>query len=173
MSKSNPPQAVLRPHRYSALPIEAYDKTYGGRVYGPSTSALLKSSIEAWNLAYLCFDFENGDFLKEVSPDFTTAVHHTVNYVLDLGAVDVLGNAPADIKVKGLLRLSAVDFVSKLSKHRRLQQLPIYKLLGTGVVLTMLVRAQQCVPDPVAHLFKIMDTNPTDFTEARALLSRF
>lgn len=166
------PTKKIKPYRYSPLPIEAYDKVLSGRSYGPSQSAFLSKSVEAWNLAFLCHPY-GVDGSQPEAAQFTTAVRNTVNYVLDAGAIDLIGNAPADMKVQGLLRLDAKAFVRMAFEDKRFKQTPVYQLLGDKFFSLIVERAPLCLVHPAQLLLDCMDSIPDDMTQACRLLTRF
>lgn len=134
--------------RYSQEPIEHYGRELGGTFYGPSMFSFLKDDSEAWNLAYLSFDFSKRPVPTDAQ--FTVLVRRTVLTRLDVAddenaAVDLLGTAPMRLTVRSLLRTPAPRFVHLISSRRSLlNRLPLYRHFGSTWLKTIEERSWLC-----------------------------
>lgn len=150
--------------QYSRKPRAAYQRTAGKVTFGPATSVLLNTP-EAWNLAYLSFDFDA--VLQHPDPHFSTHVRETCRAKLDGTPTGVVESVAASKMLASLLLLPAPRFVYLIKDHPVLPVLPLYCAYGKQWLTTIEQRSWQCVtdrhrPEPI-H----------DMTEAKNLLERF
>lgn len=126
--------------RYSPRPRENYFRKVGHAVLGPATSKLL-DTVEAWNLAYLSFDYESA--LEHPDPLFTTYVRRTMQ-----SRLDGTGAAPHEnptILVASLLRLPAPRFTYLVTRNNTLlRSLPLFKAYGTAWLSALAQRERLC-----------------------------
>lgn len=87
--------------RYSPVPIEEYGAP-------TSSSGFLKDDQDAWNLAYLSWDFDKCKTWPD--PHFSTHVRRTLQFVIASGALDLSNEAG----------LCAVFCVRQRQRQRRL-----------------------------------------------------
>jgi hypothetical protein len=146
--------------RYSPRPLESYQTGEPGSRYGPATSTLL-SRQEAWNLAYLSFDYEEA--LQPLDAHFTVHVRRTCQTRLDGNGIELVASDDR-ILVSSWLRLPAPRFVHLIKAHKHLRDIPMYVAYGDQWVSTIEHRAHLCQTheDP--------PDNVVDFSAARALL---
>lgn len=126
--------------RYSAKPIECYGRVVDGELRGPSTLPVLKNDLEAWNLAYLSFNFdaqpvcpfpEFGYLVgKSLRTDLTTGVSHPPGVPL-----------PRQLTMRPFLRQPPREFVSTMLAHPMLRKLPLYKGFGENWVRVLFERS--------------------------------
>lgn len=128
--------------RYSPQPIEAYDRVIQGKTCGPSQSYFLKDDLEAWNLAFLSFDYAK----RPVHTDhqFTVMVVKSLNTRVDTGAMDLLGRIPENLTIRSLLKAPAPQFIKVLQARNLYQKLPLYKAYGQPWLDTMGARSWLC-----------------------------
>jgi hypothetical protein len=132
------------PVRYSEKPIEEYRQVIGGKVYGPAMSTLLSQS-QAWNLAYLSFDFDS--HLHHPDPYFSTNVRRTIQSRLDGSGLDLAGlHQPAEL-VQSMLDLIAPRFVYLIRRSPILESLPMYLAYGPSWVDLIDQRARLVTTD--------------------------
>lgn len=145
--------------RYSPRPIESYDRVIKGGSYGPHNSAFLNYDLEAWNLAFLSYDYDARP--THPDPQFTILAIRTVNTVLNTGALDLLGLLPASMTVRSLLRMPAPQAVKVLLEKSLFQRLPLYKAYGQTWLDTIQKRSWICrtqIQDKEAQLEDIEST---------------
>lgn len=157
--------------RYSPEPVEFYNVQINDTVVGPSKSMFFNSSFECWNLAYLSHDFEAEPL--HPNPAFSGACRATMQYFLDQGTVDLIGNAPAHMKIQGLLRLPPEKFLQALTRHPGHKKTALYHLLGANWIGIMRARLARCAKDPVQVLLDSMDVEPADYQLARDVIASF
>jgi hypothetical protein len=132
--------------RYSPKPLSEYAGTVQGTPYGPAHSTLL-CVPQAWNLAYLSFDFDKA--LHHRDPYFSTHVVRTMQTRLDGGGEDIIEKYPPSQLVQGLLSLPAPRFVYLIRHHSVLQQLPLFLNYGQAWLDTIEERSRICGADDV------------------------
>lgn len=120
--------------RYSPNPIENYGSP-------TSTSGFLKDDQEAWNLAYLSWDFDKRKTWPD--PHFSTHVRRTLQFVIDTGALDLTGEISSGKKVRGFLRGPAPAAAYKLTHLPRVKELPLYLVYGEKWLERVNDRARQ------------------------------
>lgn len=153
--------------RYSPKPIEHYGRTIAGKFIGPAMMMMLMDDPEAWNLAYLSFDFEKRPV--HTNAQFTVLISRTLATRLDTGVVDHSGKVPDKVLVRHLLRAPAPFFVEAMAKHPLLTQLPLYRALGPAWWLTVCERSRHAA----AYVDEPGVDNVSSLDEAVQLLSRF
>lgn len=117
--------------RYSPNPLDAYPTA--------SRSLLLLRSPEAWNLAWLSWNWEDN---PNLDVNFTAAVHQTLNTVLKTGKVDLTSSVPDSAKVASLMRLPPPQAAHKLAWHPGTPTLPLYLRYGPEWLETLTARAR-------------------------------
>ena len=96
---------------------------------GPSTLPYLARDLEAWNLAYLSFNFD----AKPVCPfpEFGPLVARTMRTDLTTGLSHPPGvHLPRHLTLRPLLRQPPREFASSLLEHPAVRQLPLYRGFG-------------------------------------------
>lgn len=107
--------------RYSPVPIEEYGAP-------TSSSGFLNDDQDAWNLAYLSWDFDK----RKTWPDplFSTHVRRTLQFVIASGALDLTNEANTSRTVRGFLRAPAPAAAYQMTRMRRVKELPLYLAYG-------------------------------------------
>ena len=146
--------------RYSPRPLETYQTGEPGARYGPATSTLL-SSQEAWNLAYLSFDYEAS--LQPLDPHFTVHVRRTCQTRLDGNGLELVSSDDRGL-VSSWLRLPAPRFVHLVRNHKHMKELPLYEAYGDRWIATIEQRSRLC------QTHELPPDNVVDFSAAKALL---
>lgn len=126
--------------RYSAKPIEDYGRIVDGEFCGPSTLPALKHDLEAWNLAYLSFNFD----AKPVCPfpEFGYLVAKTMRTDLTTGITHPAGvPLPRQLTVRPFLRQRPREFVSTMLVHPMVRKLPLYKGFGEDWIKVIFERS--------------------------------
>ena len=126
--------------RYSAKPIEGYGRTVDGRFLGPSNLPALKLDLEAWNLAYLSFNFD----AKPVCPfpEFGHLVARTLRTDLTTGVSHLAGvHLPRHLTMRPFLRQPPREFVTTMLAHPNVRLLPLYKGFGEDWLRVMFERS--------------------------------
>lgn len=128
-------------YRYSSYPQSRYVKKSKKTDYGTASSVLL-DTLQAWNLAYLSFDFEN----KHTHPDphFTVHVRRSIQTRLGDSALDLVASEPYLGLVGGLLLLPAPRFVHVVKSLECLKKLPLYVAYGESWLETITARSWIC-----------------------------
>jgi hypothetical protein len=125
--------------RYSAKPIEEYGRTVDGRFVGPSTLPSLRLDLEAWNLAYLSFNF---DAKPACPPEFGHLVARTMRTDLTTGLTHPCGvHLPRHLTVRPFLRQPPREFVTTMLAHPSVRRLPLYKGFGEDWLRVMFERS--------------------------------
>lgn len=126
--------------RYSDKPINAYGQLVDGEHHGPAALSLLRSDLQAWNLAYLSFDFETNP--GKPSPEFMYLLALTLRTDLLTGTVCAEGGALAQQStIRPLLEFSPREFATLLLAHPRVRELPLYKGFGESWLTLLFERA--------------------------------
>lgn len=149
--------------RYSPRPLSDYRPPPGTSLYGPSTSAMLRTP-GAWNLAYLSWDYD-----KCLDPDdhkFTVHVRRTCQMKLDGSGLDLAGTEPLNKLVESLLLLPAPRFVHLIEQHAILPSLPIYVAYGSTWLDTIKARSHLC------QTYDDPPDNVVDFAAAKSLIDK-
>jgi hypothetical protein len=115
--------------RYSAKPIEDYGRTIDGEFRGPSTISWMRDDLEAWNLAYLSFNFDARPVCP--FPEFGHLVARTMRTDLTTGISHPAGvHIPRQLTVRPFLRQTPREFVTAMLSHPNVRKLPLYKGFG-------------------------------------------
>ena len=125
--------------RYSPRPREAYGTVTYGVALGPNASPLLDTP-QAWNLAYLTYDFE----ANPVHPDvgFSTLVRRSTQVRLADGT---LGLADELKELTGSwLLLPAPRFVYLIRNFKFLSEVPLYQVYGQAWLDNIEARGRLC-----------------------------
>lgn len=166
-----PPFAV----RYSPRPLDDYACRIRDFSCGPASSTLLKRSTAVWNLAWLGFDYEahfNYPFHKD--PAYNVRVYHSTNYVMAVRSVDISALSPDEVKVAGMLRYPAEEFVDWLIATDTYRHLPLYETYGDEWLQTIQRRASLAQGGDVAtELTRSAMMEVPDMTQAQTLLKQF
>lgn len=166
-----PPVAL----RYSPRPLEDYACRIRDFSCGPAASMLLKRSTAVWNLAWLGFDYEaNFEHPFHKDPAYNVRVYHSSNYVMAARAVDISALAPDEVKVAGMLRYPAEEFVDWLLSTETHRRLPLYEAYGDEWVATIQQRAKRAQGGDIAtELTRSTVAAVEDTAQAQDLLKRF
>lgn len=116
--------------RYSPMPIDHYPV--------PNASKFLKPDEQAWNLAWLSFDFDNN--VAHPDAKFSTHISATVRTLVRTGVVDVANDNPEQT-VREFLKKPAPKAVQMILAMTHLHKLPMYKAYGPEWVNTILQRS--------------------------------
>jgi hypothetical protein len=128
--------------RYSEKPIDAYGLQGDGAHQGPATLDLLKCDLEAWNLAYLSFDFEATPGIPP--PEFMHLLARTLRMDLQTGTVHGPGTRlMREVTIRPLLERGPRAFANQLLAHPRVRQMPLYQ--GFGERWLTLVFERACI----------------------------
>ena len=114
--------------RYSPRPIEEYSRTIKGTVCGPETSVFLKDDVEAWNLAFLSYDYAKRP--THADAKFSSHITYSMRTSLATGELDLVGRLPQTMTIRSLLMMPAPQFVKVLNHRNLYQQLPMFKQYG-------------------------------------------
>lgn len=133
---------------------------------GPHTSPLLENDLEAWNLAFLSFPYEEGAHPDD--PSFSVHVRRTLQVDVATGALDITETQPG-LRVRLFLRyppLRAVRLICGLQPHV-LRNLPMLSAYGDGWLNTITRRASMLasLEDPEEPV--------SDLSDAARYLARF
>jgi len=144
--------------RYSPMPIDHYPV--------PNASRFLNKDEQAWNLAWLSFDFDNN--VAHPDAKFSTHVAATVQTIVRNGIQDVTNEFTGQT-VREYLKQPAPKAVQLILAMTHLHKLPMYKAYGPDWVNTILQRS---------HLFQErhepkLDTPVESTKQAMKLLKRF
>ncbi|MFM8610460.1 MAG: hypothetical protein ACKOCJ_08335 [Burkholderiaceae bacterium] len=166
-----PPVAL----RYSPRPLDEYTCRIRDFSFGPAASMLLKRSTAVWNLAWLGFDYEaNFDHPFHKDPAYNVRVYHSTNYMMAARAVDISALAPDEVKVAGMLRYPAEEFVEWLVSSGVYKRLPLYEAYGDEWLNTVRQRAAIAQGGDVAtELTRSTIADVADMSDAQDLLKRF
>lgn len=129
--------------RYSPNPIENYGAP-------TSSSSVFKNDQEAWNLAYLSWDFEKCRTWPD--PNFSTHVRRTLQFVIATGALDLTADVNTDRKVRGFLCAPAPAAAYQITNMRRVKELPLYQAYGEKWLTRVNARARN-YREPYDELF--------------------
>lgn len=162
MTTQLPPAAGIV--RYSDRPLSAYVGKIGTVEYGPATSSLLDTA-QAWNLAFLSFDFDA--HLHHPDPQFTTLVRRTLQTKLDGSGCDLIIGSPFQGAVGSWLALPAPRFSYLVKQHRVLVDLPLYQTYGHQWLKTIEERSRICNAEAIPQ-----NDDVSDLTAARQFLSQ-
>jgi hypothetical protein len=117
--------------RYSPQPLSFYSaKVHGVRI-GPMQSPFFADDPEAWNLAFLSHDYESS--LLHPDPNFTVHVRRTIQTVIATGLPDLTNLVPAELSIRGQLRLPAsvaAAFLLYKLPCNIVEMLPLFKAYG-------------------------------------------
>lgn len=159
-----PPRTNARPlTRYSPKPRSDYRRDTPRVSIGPAASSMLDTD-EAWNLAWLSFDYDKS--LQHPDTSFTVHVRATCQMQLNGGGEDVGRMLPRSELVASLLLLPAPRFVYLIEQHPVLPTLPLYLAYGDEWLET--IRERSWKSHSEAWLSKVTDTSA-----AVALLDSF
>ena len=150
--------------RYSRRPIHTYQCTVGRVTFGPATSPFLNTP-EAWNLAYLSFDFDVE--LQHPDPHYNCHVRETCRAKLDGTPTGAVETVRARQMLAHLLLLPAPRFVYLIKDHPVLPVLPLYRAYGQQWLETIERRSWHCQTD------RVHDAPIKDLAQAREVLARF
>lgn len=150
-------------YRYSTFPQSHYVKKTKKVGYGTASSALL-DTLQAWNLAYLSFDFENK--LTHPDPHFTVHVRRSIQTRLTDGTQDLVEPEPFLGLVGSLLLLPAPRFTHLIKPLELLKSLPLYVAYGESWLETITARSWICGYGHEA------ETHITDFSKANEILGK-
>ena len=162
MTTQVPPAAGIV--RYSDRPMSAYVRKIGTVEIGPATSRLLDTT-QAWNLAFLSFDFDA--HLDHPDPQFTTLVRRTLQTKLDGSGCDLAIGSPFEAAVGSWLVLPAPRFSYLVKQHRVLVDLPLYQAYGHQWLKTIEERSRICNAEAIPQ-----NDDVSDLTVAKQFLSR-
>lgn len=145
--------------RYSPKPVAEYR--------GAAASAILSSDEQAWNLAWLSYDFDSNRFHPD--PNFGVYVRRTLMYVPMTGETDITGKMPDRLTIRGILNNTPPRVALELLRLPQRERLPLFKAYGPGWLVTVEERS---------HLYRApynaaYDTEVSDFTQALQVLARF
>ncbi|MBK1683931.1 hypothetical protein [Rhodoferax fermentans] len=121
----------MTPVRYSPLPIESYSFS--------AKSQILTEDPDAWNLAYLSWDFETCQ--RWPDPNFSTHVRRTLQFVPTTGKLDLAGSEHIRDTVRWMVRNPAPRVVKLLLAMPRFKELPLYQAYGDTWAETILARS--------------------------------
>ena len=130
---------IQSPERYSPRPREAYGQILHGFAFGPSASPLL-DTVQAWNLAYLSYDFEANPDHPDVQ--FSTLVRRSTQVRLHDGTLG-LADELKDLSGSWLL-LPAPRFVYLVQNFKFLSEIPLYQAYGQAWLDTIQARGRLC-----------------------------
>lgn len=116
--------------RYSTKPLAEYKHAQPFKI--------LHSDPDAWNLAYLSWDWEDGAF---PDPHLSVNVWHTLMFVMETGVVDLANQAHNNDKVRGLMRNPPPRVVHLITNLPNLASTPMFKAYGQQWVDTMTQRS--------------------------------
>lgn len=144
--------------RYSLLPITHYPV--------PNASKFLNKDEQAWNLAWLSFDFDKA--VAHPDPKFSVNVYQTVQTMVRNGVMDVANTHP-ELTVREYLKQPAPKAVQLILAMTHLDKLPMYKAYGPEWVNTILQRSHlaQEEHDPA------LDAPVSSTKQALSLLKKF
>ena len=125
--------------RYSPRPREAYGQILHGFAFGPNASALLDTA-QAWNLAYLSYDFEENPDHPDTK--FSTLVRRSTQIRLNDGTLG-LADELKDLTGSWLL-LPAPRFVYLVRNFKFLSEIPLYLAYGQAWLETIEARGRLC-----------------------------
>lgn len=121
--------------RYSPKDVEKYA--------GPSRSLILNADAQAWNLAYLSYDFEAHVYHPD--PHFAVHVRRTLQFVLMTGELDLSGNVPMNLTVRGLLTRPAPYAARQILRMKRHRELALHQAYGSRWLVTLDERSHKFV----------------------------
>jgi len=126
---------------------------------------ILHSDPDAWNLAYLSWDWEDGAF---PDPHLSVNVWHTLMYVMETGVIDLTDRVPTALKVRGLMKGPPPKVVHILTNLNCLKDTPMFKVYGQNWVDTMTQRS---------HLFRepfdeSLDAKFIDMSDALKIIAK-
>ena len=133
-----------------------------------TSSVFIGRDDDAWNLAYLSWDFEKS--LVWSDPHFSVNVHRTLQFVIDTAELDIVGLIPDHKKVRGLLAsCPPAQAVLRLSQMKLIRQTPLYLAYGDKWLRTINERAR-LYREPYDE---ILDAKIDFFDQAKLLLSAY
>jgi len=160
--------------RYSPQPLESYSCKKRDFICGPAASMLLKRSVSVWNLAWLGFDYEfHFDHPFHPDPAYNVRVYHSSNYVMAARSVDISALAPDEVKLAGMLRYPAEEFVDWVVSSGIYKQLPLYHQYGDAWIETIRQRAPLAQADYATELTRSTLGEMSDLSDAEDLLRQF
>ncbi len=143
--------------RYSPDPLGSYKHA--------KPFKLLQDDPDAWNLAYLSWDWEGGPF-----PDahLSANVWKTLMFVPSVGKVDLTKITPSRLTVRSMIRGPAPQVVYRLTNMQRLKETPMFAAYGQPWVTTMTQRS---------HMFRepydeVLDADLTDLSDALRIIAK-
>lgn len=119
--------------RYSPNTIESYGAP-------TSSSSFFKDDQEAWNLAYLSWDFDKCKTWPD--PHFSTHVRRTLQFVIATGALDLTADVNTGGKVRCFLRAPAPAAAYQITNMLRVKELPLYLAYGEAWLTRVNARAR-------------------------------
>ncbi len=143
--------------RYSTKPPSGYKHA--------GTFKLLQDDQEAWNLAYLSWDWEEGPF---PDPHLSVNVWKTLMFEPGTGRVDLTRSADPKRTLRGLIKGPAPQVVYKLTNLERLKETPMFMAYGQQWVDTMSQRS---------HLYREphdeqLDAKLSDLSQALGVIAK-
>ncbi len=106
--------------RYSPNPIDAYPRA--------APYAMLRDDPVAWDLAWLSWDFENHARPPDVQ--LSVNIRRTLQFVIRDGSLDLTGELPDGLKVRGFMRHAAPYAVKLIIDMPLVKETQMYRMYG-------------------------------------------